>query len=177
MTCLGDIELKVITKRMTRQHQITAGLIALVLVAAYLFFFSEGDDEAQLNALLDRVSELAEKNAPEGQLDALTKAQKIAGCFTDQVELRLPRMSLLGTRQELSGRVVAARNAMQRLEVSLSGRRFQVSENGRTASVNLTATARMEVHGDQESHRAPYQFQFEKVDGDWLISAIKPLDD
>ncbi|MBC2593593.1 nuclear transport factor 2 family protein [Ruficoccus amylovorans] len=161
------------------QYAKLAGISALI-VAVVLGFILLGrdDDEQQIHRRLDKLEQLGSKPANETQLQSLGAARQIADFFTEDAEVRLiPQLSRTTDRKELTGAMAGIRTRVSSSDVSLGNRTVNVSEDGQRASVLLTATATVVIGGDSERHKDRYLIEWQKVDGDWLISRVQPAND
>lgn len=155
-------------------------VIAVVVVAIVALFFIVGGGsgpEKAINNQLDRVAELVSFDTPEPQLEQIGKGRKFSNLFTESTYLiAWPGKSAVTTREQIMGFFVSLRRMTSSADVSISNRKITLESGDRTATVTVNVTGKISLAGEQERHSGQYRMEMEKVDGEWLIATVEPLD-
>ena len=123
---------------------------------------------------LDRLAQLASFDAEEGALAKLADAQKLAGFFTQNVQIKVAVPGVVDrdfdNRDDLIQAAVAARSAVKSLKARFSDMNIEVTPGKGEAIVDLTLNA--DVGDEKDSIWEGLKFSLKKIHGHWLITRI-----
>jgi hypothetical protein len=153
--------------------------VALVLLAAlgfwlWTFFFPA--PERAIRKRLGELEKIATFDMREAPLAKLANARKFSGFFTSDVRILvdLPQQQgMLVGREDLFQRALFVRNGLQGLIVKLHDINVGVASGNQSATVNLTATAR--IPGERDFMVQEMELAMIRQDGDWLIRQVKTV--
>jgi hypothetical protein len=113
----------------------------------------------------------------EGYLAQLTAAERLADCFSTNVEIALDlpgrQEHRLAGRADIQQAVLSARASMQGLSVSFPDITVIVAADGQSAAADLTLEAR--VAGQQDMIVQEMKFTLRKIAGQWLIVKVETV--
>ena len=149
-------------------------LLAAAGFAVWYFFFPPPEKVIRKN-----LAELAEdvSASPQGNIATVANVNSIAGYFHPQVELDLSGfgrgIETINSRGELQRLAMGARQNVRSINVKFNNVHVQVAEDDQSARVNLTAVVRFD--GAEQPVVQDIVVLFEKVERDWLIRTIQPI--
>lgn len=149
-------------------------LLGVIAFTIWYYFFPPPERVIRKN-----LSKLAEKVSarPQGNIATVANASSIAGYFHPRVELNLQGfgrgVEVISSRLEVQRMALAARQNVGWIEVKFNNVHVQVAEDKQTAAVNLTAVVRIE--GQEQPLVQDVKVLFEKLERDWLIRSIQPI--
>ncbi len=113
----------------------------------------------------------------EGALAKLSRAQRLAGFFTSNVEITvdLPGRSMqtIAGREELQQAALGARALAAGLKVAFLDVGVTVAPDRQSAVAHLTARA--DMPGERMPQVQELSFTFQTVEHDWLISRVETV--
>ena len=149
-------------------------LLGGVAFLIWYFFFPPPERVIRKN-LAGLAEEVSER--PQGNIATMANVNSIAGYFHPQVSLNLQGfgrgVEVISSRGEVQRMALAARQQVGWLEVEFNNVHVQVAEDQQSARVNLTALVRFE--GQEQPLVQDVRVEFEKMDRDWLIRSIQPI--
>lgn len=129
-----------------------------------------GSEEARIRARLEAVRVLVEKEAGEGALAAVSRADDLIGFLTPQFEIEIvPIGERMGDPQQLQRVFVGYRHNAETLAVAFSDLSVEVAPDGRSARTTCTATLNGGLGGFAGGDRYALELQWRK-EGSWKIS-------
>ncbi len=152
-------------------------LLLILAVAAYWLwttFFPP--PEKVIRKRISQLQKIASFDSGEPPAAKLFNARKFSNFFTPDVKIivDLPGQSgMLQGRDELFTRDVAARNTLRGLDVKALDVNVRLAPGGESASVGLTATAR--ITGEPDFMVQEMELAMDKAGGAWLISQVKTV--
>jgi hypothetical protein len=113
----------------------------------------------------------------QGYLAQLTAAQRLADCFSTNVEIALDlpgrQEHRLAGRAEIQQAVLSARASLEGLSVSFPDVTVTIAPDGQSAVADLTLEARMA--GQQDMIVQEMKFTLRKIAGQWLIVKVETV--
>lgn len=154
-------------------------IVIAVIACITAAFFLRGcfvGPEGEIRKKLSELEALVSYEAGEGELSSLTKAKRLGGLFTEDVEIKLTGFSgarQVRGRQQVLQAAMAARSQAKSLQTSLHDITVQVAVDKLSAMAE--ATGRAKVSGESSSVVQDFVFTFEKTSEGWLIAKVETV--
>jgi hypothetical protein len=150
-------------------------LYALLIAgfATWLWIRFAQSDEAKIQAQLDRLQALIEKEPGESALEAADRALRLTELLTQTFTVRLdPVGQTLEDPAALSRPYVGLRRAAESLDATFSDVEIELQDGGR-AEVRFEAALSGRIEGSFRRGRYPVRARFEFERGEWRMSEIR----
>lgn len=132
--------------------------------------------EGEIRKQLSELQELVSYEAEEGNLSSLTKAKRLGGLFTEDVEIKLSGFAgarQVRGREQVQQAAMAARSQTRSLQASLHDITVEVADDKMSATVE--ATGRAKIAGESSSAVQDFIFYFKKTPEGWLIAKVETV--
>jgi hypothetical protein len=156
-------------------------ILLLAVVAAggvWLWRVLFPGDEAVIRRQLHELAEVASFPANEAPLAKVTNAEKVAGFFAVDGEVDMApwgyQRIVIGGRDELREAARGARFGLASLTVGVEAVNIVLGPGDDQATASLTLVGR--TAGNPERQSQAMEFEFRRVDGDWLIRRAKTVE-
>lgn len=159
---------------MSIKHIVLA--VSLLIAAGFLLRGCFSGPEGQIRKQLSELQELVSYEAGEGNLSSLTKAKRLGGLFTEDVEIKLSGFAgarQVRGREQVQQAAMAARSQARSLKASLHDISIRVADDKMSATVE--ATGRAKIAGESSSAVQDFIFYFEKAPEGWLIAKVETV--
>jgi len=154
-------------------------LLALALAGGvWLWRVLFPGDEALIRGQLQELAEVATYPPNEAPLAKVTKATRLGGFFTVDVEIDIApwsyRRVVINGRDELRQAAVGARNLVSWLTVGVEAVTVTLGPGEDQATANFTLVGRTSGNPDRQTQ--PMRVDFRQVDGEWLIRRAETVE-
>ena len=160
--------------------------LAFVCGIGFLVFYFSGvfasNPQKEIDETLDKLSSLLSIVHSEERMEAVLKAGEIGEFFFDSIEVQLEfeeeYVSQIKNKKELIQKVVVYRELLDKLEMAITNRDFEIDKKGKRAKVLVDASALGSMPKEEgqflEMHRI--RLGLEKVGDRWKIYSAQHLD-
>lgn len=152
-----------------------AGLVVLGFVAWRWMF---PGDEVRVRRVVEAAVDAVSWEAGEGNIARMAAANRLGSlCAADiqvVVETRRGGSQVLEGRSDLQQAMMIVRQRAAWMRVGVDDLEVTIGSGGVGAVVLLAAT--VEIGGVDESILGDYKLGLKKVDGEWLIERVEPVD-
>lgn len=151
------------------------GVVAVVLIAAYLFFQVDWEARA-IRGQFDDLTELVEKDGAVSTLEAAMRSRKLANFFVDEPSLEYyPNRKLPSDIDALSGAFISVWKQVEKVSVRVL--RHQVFVDGRRAESQVMAQCSVRFDGaEQMGDTMKYRIEWVRGEENWLIDMIQCIE-
>ncbi len=161
-----------------KQWTIRFLLLAVVLGVGYwLWTVFFPNTEQIIRQRLAEAAQLASFKPTEGELARLSNSKMLADFFTSDtailVDIPGEANFRLRGRQDLFQAILGARSMASGLQVELLDITVQVAPD--KTSANIETTGKVTVPGRKDFSVQELRFEFQKLDGDWLIRRVETV--
>lgn len=154
-------------------HRTIAVAVVAVVLALVAYLGWRHRDERQILRRLHRLIVLAEKDEPEGALEAATRARSLAEAFTEAPEVWLPPVANgTLTRGELSTLIFRARAAAETLALRLHDRTFVWAPDRRSATLKFAAEIRFRMGHEEDRIFRNVRTGWIRSSSGWQLSTV-----
>jgi hypothetical protein len=133
--------------------------------------------EKAIRRQLAEVARAASFGRGQGYMAQLSAAQRLADCFSTNVEIALDvpghQEHRLAGRADIQQAILSARASLQGLSVSFPDVTVIVAGDGQSAVADLTLEAR--IAGQQDMIVQEMKFTLRKIAGQWLIVKVETV--
>jgi hypothetical protein len=130
----------------------------------------------QIEKRLDALAQVIEKNAEAGQLSLLAGTQRITAFFAENARMNLePLYRTPINRRELASLIFQAQSQAEEINISLYDRQVTVANGAQTATQKVTVSGRITINGQTETQVHSFLLDWIKVDREWYIQRVEPL--
>lgn len=146
-------------------------------IALGVFLYLRTTPEARkIEKRLDALAQVIEKNADDGQLSLLAGTQRITAFFAENAQMNLtPLYRAPINRRKLASLIFQAQSHAEQINLSLRDRQVTVADDAQTASQKVTVSGRITINGQTETHVHSFLLDWIKVDREWYIQRVEPL--
>jgi len=150
-------------------------ILAGVLTLGFWFFRMLFPNDADVvRKRLATMAAEASFDTNEGAFTKISKAGKLAACFTVDAEINVKPWGrhevVVNGRTEIRQAAVGARSAVEALKITVEGTEVTIADDRETARVFLSLIARSSFQ--EEPWTGGMEVQMRRVEGDWLISRV-----
>jgi ketosteroid isomerase-like protein len=155
-------------------------IVAVAGVAA-LAWFGWGwlfpSDEAEINAVLERIADGVSGSAAAGGVEALARVASLRDEFAVDVVVDAgpPFQSMKG-REAIIAAAARANQTRRHLDVQFEDVAVTVATDRTSATATATAEAHFDEAGGRSVDARELEIVFTRPDGHWVISAVKLLE-
>lgn len=162
---------------MVKTRALVIALAALGAAVAAGWLLRPTDEARIRRALADLVAAVG-KSGPESPVAAARRAERAAGWFLPDCEVRIERAGLgtVATRGELRQAIFQARAAMDSLRIGLHDQSVTVSADRSGAVHGFTARAEAVHRGDPESAVQEVRIQWRRTPDGWRIRSVSTIE-
>lgn len=152
-------------------------ICAVVALAIWLAFSFFPSPRRAIEKRMQSLAKTASITTREGDLAQALNSAKLASFFTTDVQISVDVPGF--SRETLSGRdqvqqaALLARSRLDRFSVEFVDIIIDVNPDKKSASVNLTAKAK--VPGEKDWVPQEMKFLLQKTEGDWLINRVETV--
>jgi len=154
---------------------VVLGIIVVVGFWLWTVFFPS--PEHVIRQRLAEVAKLASFTSREGPLALAANTQNLASFFSNDVDIQLEipgrGQQTVHGREELVSGAVMARSALGGMSVEFRGVNVALGPDKNSATVNLTAKAR--IVGERDLYVQEWKLLMKRIDGEWLITHVEPV--
>lgn len=155
---------------------IAIAAVALILILAIYWIFSGESEQDAIAKRLDQLVETLENSAGGGQIQALAGGNKAASFFTEDCIVEAPNVRItVDDKDSLTGSFAQALTMCETVNIQLNRRDITLSQDARSATMNLRASFTVTVSGRKESGSGEYQLDWIKYQGKWYIQSVLML--
>ncbi len=147
--------------------------VVLIALAGVLAFKWWPSDERAIRKQWALIEEVASKPQEEHPVDALVKATRLAGLFSDPCRLTVESVQHSGSypRKQIQDQIVLVRSFYSRVEVTLHDLGIELHDNN-TAVVRGTLRVQGQTKGEAIADAQELRTEMAKIDGQWLLTAV-----
>src|SRR5690606_24328649 len=134
----------------------------------------KNDDEKRIRKNFAEMVELARKESGENTFVTIGNSRAIMQYIAEhpRIDLGSP-LPLITDRDELEGIILQVRQQASSIDIRIVKDDLVVSENGRTARMDVEAEGRGSYFGENSRERRQVSIEWIKQDGDWLVQTIR----
>jgi hypothetical protein len=155
-------------------------LIAGALIAACAaYFYLQIDWEARaLRKQLDSLTRLVEKDGPVSTFEALSRSRRLADFFATPASVEyFPGRKLPEDLDAISAGFLSAWGQIQEASITVLRHETDIRQDQGEARSRVTIRGRVIAGGrDQMRDTLDYQIFWQKLDGDWRIRRMLPVE-
>lgn len=151
--------------------------LVLVVVAAAAIWLGwrwlVPDDEAQINAVLERIADGIGSGAAEGEVGRLARAASIRTALAPDVVVDAgPPFQRLQGRDAIIGAAARTSATVRNLDIRFPDVSIVVAPDRRSASAVVTAEARFDDGARRGLDARELDIAFTRLDGAWVVSGV-----
>ncbi len=151
--------------------------VPIIAIAAVYYFFFYNTDERVIKRRLNYIADNFSKEANENKVLTLKRVTAIKTVLKPSIHVEIEKRSISGnySAREITRRTAGVRTHFKRLTLKFYDVNIDVSPSGTALA---TATARItgaKKNGETFAETRELEFGWQKVEGDWLIAAVKAV--
>lgn len=149
-------------------------MLAVVLVAGWTAWqWAFPSDEAQIEAVLERIAENLAGGAAEAEVARLARAASLRHEFAPDVVIDAGEpLQRINGREALVGMAARLHGTVRNLEVRFHDLAIVVAPDRQAATATVTAEARFDDGAGRGIEARDLAMTFTRVDGDWVVASV-----
>ncbi len=140
------------------------------MAAFFLFWITQDRDAKRINKRLTALTDVLHVSPAQSQLNVLGNANRLKSYFAPNATISLlPLWPARIAPDDLAAIYMEVHRRVDRLDVTLSDRKLQLSDDRQRAVMHCTAHGT--IHQGNQRNREIHEFRIEwaRIDGEWYI--------
>lgn len=153
-----------------------AVLIVLIGLGGYFYFQVDWEVRA-IRKQIEVLTGLVEKSGPVSTFEGLGRGRRLPGLFTETASIEYFRGRYLPQGADaISSLFLGVWGQINELSIRIVGHEVKIQQDGNAARSRVTTRTRVVMGGrDRVGDTLRYQVDWQKVDGQWRIHRILPI--